>query len=819
MELSEPLVSVVLPTRGDRPALLAEAIGSVEAQRHRRWELIVVNDGGPRTTASGESARLVRVDLPRRSGPAAARNAGLARARGAIIAYLDDDDLYHPDHLTVLAHALADGVEVAYTDAEHLALRREGSGWRSVGHEPAAGRDFDPRALLVGNFVPLICLAHTRRRLEAVGGFDERLPKLEDWELLLRLTRGVGVVHVPRTTAIYRHHQGLGHVNDPTRDLVETVATIYRLHPAPDAALAREREARLRALSQLACAARRQAPSARALLAQLSRALGESKLDRAEQAARALIAELPDDRELLAVLAKILRATGRAGEAARLLAARSEPTPSPAAGESFVFDQPHGSEINSARMDHLGSLGLELSARTVLEVGAGLGYLTSFFEERGCRVLSTDARRVNVDEHRRRAPARRVERADLSVPGSHERFGAFDVVFCYGTLYHLSDPALAIQELARACRHLLLLETCVWPEDNGQVNEVAEPGDALDQSIEGRGCRPARDWVLAELRKHFAHVYVSASQPDHPDFPLRWPVLHTDRNTRSIFVASREPIGSALLLDELPTEQSRAEPGAPVAGGGVGAAEGYLFGEHRVLVDPRAPSVGGSWQGERREGRPTAWDSDVIRFFFERTLEGERPVMLDVGANTGTFCLLPSLNPALTGYAFEPTPAIRTILARNIALNQLQDRMKVIPMAVSDRGGTQKLKLPRSGNASGLACLGKPLRFHEWDEIEVPVTTLDRFAFEHNLAKVDLIKIDTEGCELLVLRGGEALIREHRPGILTELFEQNTLQFGYHAQEIVDLLRSWGYQGERVGSEDMYFHCPRPRSFAQPRLS
>jgi 2-polyprenyl-3-methyl-5-hydroxy-6-metoxy-1,4-benzoquinol methylase len=64
-----------------------------------------------------------------------------------------------------------------------------------------------------------------------------------------------------------------------------------------------------------------------------------------------------------------------------------------------VFDRPHATKINEARLKHLDSLGLELTNSKVLEVGSGIGLLTGFFENLGCEILSTDARAENVAEH------------------------------------------------------------------------------------------------------------------------------------------------------------------------------------------------------------------------------------------------------------------------------------------------------------------------------------------------------------------------------------------------------------------------------------
>lgn len=230
-----------------------------------------------------------------------------------------------------------------------------------------------------------------------------------------------------------------------------------------------------------------------------------------------------------------------------------------------VFDLPGSQVINKARMGHLGSLGIDLEGKSVLEVGCGIGELTPFFLERGCRVLSTDAREENIREGLARHPDRRMEVADLMVPGAHRGFGGFDVVFCYGTLYHLPDPELALAELAKSCSGILLLETCVDPEDGNGVNLQPEPVAQLDQSFQGQGCRPGRHWVFRQLLRYFPHVQLALSQPDHPQFPCAWPARSGSGNARAVFVASMHPVVSKALVPFVPKRQYLASelPDAP----------------------------------------------------------------------------------------------------------------------------------------------------------------------------------------------------------------------------------------------------------------
>ena len=228
-----------------------------------------------------------------------------------------------------------------------------------------------------------------------------------------------------------------------------------------------------------------------------------------------------------------------------------------------MFDSPDAMEINRARQDHLASLGLDLINKSVLEVGARVGWHTAFFEKLGCTILSTDARPGNVAEHLRRYPHRkgRVEIADLSIPDSHKQFEKFDIVYCYGTLYHLGNPALCIKELSKNCSSLFLLESCVSPEDNGTVNIAAEDQKNPNQSFEGVGCRPGRDWVLSEFKKYFPYVYITTYQPNHPDFPLNWrAIVEPGKLTRSVFVASRSSLDLPTLSPELLKKQDRLKP-------------------------------------------------------------------------------------------------------------------------------------------------------------------------------------------------------------------------------------------------------------------
>lgn len=213
-----PLVSVVVRTK-DRPELLAQALRSIARQTWRRTEVVVVNDGGehpvsPEDLPEGYPLEIRLVHLPENVGRAGAAEAGVAEAKGEYVGFLDDDDVYEPEHLETLVGALrAEGVRVAYSDAAVgvYELQPGRAGWRETERRLPYSRDFDPDLLLLDNYLPFNTLLIERPLFDEAGGFDGALPFFEDWDFLLRLVRITPFHHVQRVTCEYRQFRGAGH--------------------------------------------------------------------------------------------------------------------------------------------------------------------------------------------------------------------------------------------------------------------------------------------------------------------------------------------------------------------------------------------------------------------------------------------------------------------------------------------------------------------------------------------------------------------------------------------------------------------------------
>src|SRR5206468_4112030 len=136
--------------------------------------------------------------------------------------------------------------------------------------------------------------------------------------------------------------------------------------------------------------------------------------------------------------------------------------------------------------------------------------------------VSVDARQECLDVLKQRYPGVQTVLCDLNAPTPLISLGAFDVIHCYGILYHLEDPAQLIEFMGAACTGLAIVETCVRPDNSQGVDIVDEPFRDYTQSSTGLGCRPSRKWVFEEIGRFFPFAYHTRTQPNHPEFPVDW---------------------------------------------------------------------------------------------------------------------------------------------------------------------------------------------------------------------------------------------------------------------------------------------------------
>ncbi len=199
-----PLVSIVIPAF-NRASTIDAALRSVQAQTCRDWEAIVVDDGSVDGTA--DAVRRLALEDPRITlrrhdqnlGAQAARNTGIRSARAQWVAFLDSDDRWLPRSLDLrIAAALESRANVV-----HSAGYRIGEDGNQVQHQidPVEGWIYvdllrAPAPMFQGLLV-------ARRALERIGGLDERIVAMQEWDTAIRLARHYAFRFVAQPTFIW----------------------------------------------------------------------------------------------------------------------------------------------------------------------------------------------------------------------------------------------------------------------------------------------------------------------------------------------------------------------------------------------------------------------------------------------------------------------------------------------------------------------------------------------------------------------------------------------------------------------------------------
>jgi glycosyltransferase involved in cell wall biosynthesis len=183
---TEPLVTAVIPTY-NRAWILAEALDSVLAQDYDRLELIVVDDGSSDGTSDLLATYGSRITVLRQEnrGVSAARNRGVAAARGRYVAFLDSDDLWHPQKIRTQVSFFRSCRSARICQTEEIWIRRGRRVNPRQRHRKPSGDIFIASLALC--LVSPSAVMLERSLLQEVGGFNERLPACEDYDLWLRL--------------------------------------------------------------------------------------------------------------------------------------------------------------------------------------------------------------------------------------------------------------------------------------------------------------------------------------------------------------------------------------------------------------------------------------------------------------------------------------------------------------------------------------------------------------------------------------------------------------------------------------------------------
>ncbi|WP_127818020.1 glycosyltransferase family 2 protein [Microbacterium sp. CPCC 204701] len=235
MGVSETVSIVVATNRSG--AYLAEAIDSASAQSYGSFEIVVVDDGSPNPEAIAQTVRrfpAARLIRRRPSGVAAARNAGVRASRGDLIAFLDDDDRWHPGCLEAHVSALAAAPDAVASYCRIQTIDAGGDRVLAPADQVAVRSRAEVAARRTGIFAGNLVVR--RRHFEAVGGFAEDLHHAEDLDLILSLAERGRLVFAEAGLVDYRSHGE--NTTQRYRELVRAIDHVLRSHR--DRALASE---------------------------------------------------------------------------------------------------------------------------------------------------------------------------------------------------------------------------------------------------------------------------------------------------------------------------------------------------------------------------------------------------------------------------------------------------------------------------------------------------------------------------------------------------------------------------------------------------
>lgn len=197
---------------------IAETIDSVVAQSYDFWELIIVDDGSTDDTVSVISQYGdIRICLFRQTnqGVAAARNLGLANARGEFIAFIDSDDLWNSEKLRIQLEQFRKNKNLGLVYADKLCFQNEKKNYYRDKYFVPFSVDDPYMRILTHDFIPTLTVMIPSRVINEVGPFKTELFGTEDWDMWIRICKKYHIMYIDKTLGYYRvHAQGISKAFD-----------------------------------------------------------------------------------------------------------------------------------------------------------------------------------------------------------------------------------------------------------------------------------------------------------------------------------------------------------------------------------------------------------------------------------------------------------------------------------------------------------------------------------------------------------------------------------------------------------------------------
>ncbi len=188
----------------------------------------------------------------------------------------------------------------------------------------------------------------------------------------------------------------------------------------------------------------------------------------------------------------------------------------------------------------------------------------------------------------------------------------------------------------------------------------------------------------------------------------------------------------------------------------------------------------------------------------------EGSVCLDIGAGYGRYAFFLSqlVQGAGQVHCFEPLDYNLAVLRAIVQFHRLNN-VTIVPKALSNQSGTQSFVLPikkQTGISRAMAhSLAHLATNSDSNGVKktVPVTTMDQYASEHQLNRIDFIKCDVEGAELLVFEGAKNVLNRDKPVVLCEAYEAWLKRFGREREDLLRFFNQFNYQAFALKGKEL----------------
>ena len=236
-QMNPLLVSIIVRTK-DRPQLLIRALQSIAGQTYRPIEVVLVNDGGcdleiKKIKDILGSVSLNYIRLEQSSGRAHAGNIGIKNAKGRYVGFLDDDDIYYKDAISVLCSAMNCGGWPVVYGQEVLKFYNEKGRLDISKKDTLTALPFDRDILLYQNIIPFNALLFDERLFHDIGSLDESLTVCEDWDFVLNIADKYYITYIPQVVvehSSFGEYLGCGRFTEDEKQKSEEIVRLKRLN-------------------------------------------------------------------------------------------------------------------------------------------------------------------------------------------------------------------------------------------------------------------------------------------------------------------------------------------------------------------------------------------------------------------------------------------------------------------------------------------------------------------------------------------------------------------------------------------------------------